>query len=140
MNVESHPLPGAADRSPRRLAAVAPALSAVATLVVVVILAALAAPHPAARAQAAPRAAELFRDADLALGERLIREHACAACHARRVGGDGSAIYRPKGRISTPGFLRGMVEQCNSELNLGLFPEEVTAVAAVINRDHYRFD
>jgi hypothetical protein len=32
-----------------------------------------------------------------------------------------------------------MVEQCNTELNLGFFPEEVTAVAAVLNRDHYRF-
>ena len=36
-------------------------------------------------------------------------------------------------------LLRGMVEQCNTELNLGLFPEEATAVAAVLNRDHYRF-
>ena len=81
----------------------------------------------------------IFRDADLALGERLIREHRCSECHARRVGGDGSDLYNPKGRISTPGALRGMVEQCNTELNLGLFPEEVTAVAAVLQRDHYRF-
>lgn len=140
MTVRWLPLPRAAGRSSGRARGVAPALAAVATLVIVATLTALAALHPAARAQPAPRAAELFRGADLALGEQLIREHACAACHARRVGGDGSAIYRPKGRISTPGFLRGMVEQCNSELNLGLFPEEVTAVAAVINRDHYRFD
>lgn len=83
--------------------------------------------------------AALFKDADLALGERLIKEHRCTACHVSKVGGDGSAIYKPGGRISTPGFLRGMVEQCNTELNLGLFPEEVTAVAAVLNRDHYRF-
>ncbi|MDZ7854924.1 hypothetical protein [Sphaerotilus sp.] len=81
----------------------------------------------------------IFRDADLALGERLIREHRCSECHARRVGGDGSDLYNPKGRISTPGALRGMVELCNTELNLGLFPEEVTAVAAVLQRDHYRF-
>jgi hypothetical protein len=57
----------------------------------------------------------------------------------QRFGGDGSSIYRPNGRINTPGFLRGMVEQCNTELNLGLFPEEVEAVAAVLNRDHYKF-
>ena len=81
----------------------------------------------------------VFRDADLVLGTKLIAEHQCAQCHVRKVGGDGSAIYRPTGRINTPGFLRGMVEQCNSELNLGLFPEEVTAVAAVLNRDHYKF-
>lgn len=87
----------------------------------------------------AQSAAEVFRGADLVLGERLIKEHKCVECHRSKVGGDGSAIYRPAGRISTAGFLRGMVEQCNTELNLGLFPEEVTAVAAVMNRDHYRF-
>ena len=32
-----------------------------------------------------------------------------------------------------------MVESCNTEMNLGLFPEDVTAVAAVLNRDHYKF-
>jgi hypothetical protein len=82
---------------------------------------------------------EIFRDADLKLGEKLIAENKCVACHTDKVGGDGSAIYRPKGRISTPGFLRGMVEQCNTQLNLGFFPEETTAVAAVLNRDYYHF-
>lgn len=84
-------------------------------------------------------AALLYKDADLPLGEGLLREHRCAECHGRRVGGDGSAIYRPHGRISTPGALRGMVEQCNLDLNLALFPDEVTAISAVLNRDHYRF-
>lgn len=88
----------------------------------------------AARAEPA-----IFKDADLKLGAELIGTHRCAECHVRRVGGDGSAMYRPLGRFNTPGFLRGMVEQCNSQLNLGLFPEEVTAVAAVLNQDHYRF-
>lgn len=82
---------------------------------------------------------EIFRDADLALGDKLLREHRCAECHARKVGGDGSAIYRPTGKINSPGLLRGMVDYCSTELNLGLFPEEVTAVAAVLQRDHYRF-
>jgi hypothetical protein len=83
-------------------------------------------------------AAEIFRDADLALGQRLIKEHGCVECHVSKVGGDGSSIFRPAGRINSAGFLRGMVEQCNTELNLGLFPEEVTSIAAVLNRDHYR--
>jgi hypothetical protein len=82
---------------------------------------------------------DIFKDADVKLGEKLITESKCAQCHQQKVGGDGSAIYRPLGRISTAGFLRGMVEQCNTELNLGLFPEDVTAVAAVLNRDYYRF-
>ena len=90
----------------------------------------------AGAAQAQP---EIFKGADLALGAKLIAENKCVECHAKKVGGDGHAIYRPQGRVNTPGFLRGMVEQCNTELNLGFFPEEVNAVAAVLNRDHYRF-
>lgn len=82
---------------------------------------------------------EVFRGADLPLGEKLIAENGCTQCHQRKVGGDGSSIYRPQGRIDTPGKLRGMVDMCNTELNLSLFPEEVTAVAAVLQRDHYRF-
>jgi hypothetical protein len=89
----------------------------------------------AARAQGA----DIFKGADLALGQRLIAENRCTQCHISKVGGDGSAIYRPAGRINTAGLLRGMVEMCNTNMNLGLFPEEVTAVAAVLNRDHYRF-
>ncbi|MBX3605085.1 MAG: hypothetical protein KF788_07430 [Piscinibacter sp.] len=88
-----------------------------------------------ARAQA-----PLFTDADLALGEQLLKEHRCAECHARKVGGDGAAIYRPAGRINSAGRLRGMVEYCNTELNLGMFPEDVNAVAAVLDRDHYHFE
>lgn len=84
-------------------------------------------------------AAALFADADIKLGQSLIAQHKCEACHVQKVGGNGSAIYRPAGRINTPGYLRGMVEQCNTELNLGLFPDEVHAVAAVLNRDHYKF-
>lgn len=81
----------------------------------------------------------IFQEADLPLGERLMAENKCSACHQKAFGGDGSAIYRPGGRISTPGALRGMVESCNTQLNLSLFPEEVTAIAAVLSRDHYRF-
>jgi hypothetical protein len=81
----------------------------------------------------------IFKDADLQLGEDLIAANQCIACHQRREGGDGSSIYKPQGRINSPAFLRGMVEYCNTELNLGLFPEEVAAIAAVLNRDHYKF-
>lgn len=83
--------------------------------------------------------AEIFKGADLALGEKLMAEHRCAQCHASKVGGDGSAIYKPQGKFNNAGLLRGMVEMCNTQMNLGLFPEEVTAVAAVLNRDHYKF-
>jgi hypothetical protein len=81
----------------------------------------------------------IFKDADLQAGEKLIAENKCNECHIRRVGGDGSAIYKPKGRINTAGALRGMVEYCNTELNLGFFPEDTNAVAAVLNKQHYKF-
>jgi len=68
----------------------------------------------------------IFKGADLPLGEKLIAENKCNECHVRRVGGDGNSIYKPTGRINTAGALRGMVEYCNTELNLGFFPEETT--------------
>ena len=89
--------------------------------------------------KAQAQGASIFQGADLRLGEQLIAQNQCTQCHATKVGGDGSAIYKPAGRINTPGFLRGMVEQCNTSLNLGLFPEEVNSIAAVLNRDHYKF-
>ena len=88
---------------------------------------------------ASGQSAAVFPGADLALGERLIAQHRCTECHVRKVGGDGSAIYRPQGRISRPAALLSMVERCSTELNLQLFPEDVEAVAAVLQRDHYRF-
>jgi hypothetical protein len=81
----------------------------------------------------------IFQGADLKLGEKLIADNRCTACHQQKAGGDGSSIYKPAGHVNTTGMLRGMVEQCNTELTLSLFPEEVTAIAAVLNRDHYRF-
>lgn len=88
-------------------------------------------------ATAAPQVPSLFQGADLKLGEQLIAQNNCKSCHVRQVGGDGSAIFKPKGRINSLGALRGMVEMCNTNLNLGLFPEEVTSISAVLNRDHY---
>ena len=90
-------------------------------------------------ASAWAQGADIYKGADIKLGEQLIEQNQCSQCHATKVGGNGSAIYKPTGRINNAGLLRGMVEQCNSMLNLQMFPEEVTAVAAVLNRDHYKF-
>jgi cytochrome c2 len=81
----------------------------------------------------------LYHGADLKLGEQLIAEHQCTACHQRKFGGDGNAIYRPAGKVNSLSALRGMVESCNQQLDFRLFPEEVTSISAVLNRDHYRF-
>jgi cytochrome c553 len=88
---------------------------------------------------ASAQGADIYKGADLALGEKMIAEHKCVACHVSKVGGDGSAMYKPLGKINSAGLLRGMVEMCNTTMNLGMFPEEVNAVAAVLNRDHYKF-
>ncbi|MEX8503005.1 MAG: hypothetical protein AB3X41_08185 [Leptothrix ochracea] len=93
-----------------------------------------------AMAQTEPaQGVSMFKTADLKHGEHLIDELACDECHARRVGGDGHAIYRPKGRINSPAALRGMVQYCATQLNHPLFPEDVLDIAAVLQRDHYRF-
>ncbi len=89
--------------------------------------------------QALAQVPAIYQGADLKLGEQLIEQNKCSQCHATKVGGDGSAMYKPAGRINNAGLLRGMVEQCNSMFNFQMFPEEVTAVAAVLNRDHYKF-
>ena len=78
----------------------------------------------------------IFQGADLKLGDKLIAEHKCNQCHAQKWGRDGLDIYRPKGRIHDAGKLRGMVDYCSNQLGLTLFPEEVTAIAAALNRDH----
>lgn len=80
-----------------------------------------------------------FQGADLDLGRQLIVEHKCNACHAQKWANDGLAIYRPGGSINSAAKLLSMVEGCNTELGFGLFPEDVAAVAAVLNRDHYHF-
>jgi hypothetical protein len=90
-------------------------------------------------APAHAQGAEIFKGADLAMGEKMIAEHQCVQCHIGKVGGDGSAIFKPQGKFNTAGLMRGMVEMCNTNMNLGMFPEEVTDVAAVLNRDHYKF-
>lgn len=82
---------------------------------------------------------DLYKGADLQLGEQLLVQHKCTSCHVGKVGGDGSAMYKPQGRINSLGALRGMVEACDQALNVGLFPEEVNSISAVLNRDHYHF-
>ena len=102
-------------------------------IVVALLLAGLAWP---ALAQQEPA---MFRGADLKTGAQLIAGNQCATCHQRQVGGDGSAIYRPTGRINSPAALVSIVEQCNMQLGLSLFPDEIASMAAVLNRRHYHF-
>lgn len=73
-------------------------------------------------------------------GKKLIADSKCEACHVRKVGGDGSAIYtRPDRRVTTKSKLLPQVERCSNELNLGLFPDDEAAIAAFLNVTHYKF-
>ena len=72
---------------------------------------------------------------------KLIAEAKCEACHAKKVGGDGPGIYTRAQRIvKTKARVAAQVALCNTELNLGLFPEDETAIAAYLNAMYYKFD
>ena len=73
-------------------------------------------------------------------GKKLVADSKCEACHAKKVGGDGSSIYRRADRrVTTRSKLLPQVALCNSELSLGLFPDDETAIATYLNSEHYRF-
>ena len=73
-------------------------------------------------------------------GQKLIVEAKCEACHISKMGGDGAAIYTRKDRrVTSKSKLLPQVARCNSELSLGLFPDDEAAIAAYLNATHYKF-
>lgn len=73
-------------------------------------------------------------------GRKLVAEAKCEACHASKLGGDGTGMYlRADRRVTTKSKLLPQVSRCNTELNLGLFPEDEAAIAAYLNALHYKF-
>lgn len=94
-------------------------------------LIALLAGFVALPAMAAPDAAE---------GRKLVEQHKCEGCHAGKVGGDAKSIYlRKDRRVTTLEKLKAQVAACNSELNIGLFPEDEEHVVAFLNDSYYKF-
>ncbi|MFW1677843.1 hypothetical protein ACFVYJ_08670 [Pontibacter sp. JAM-7] len=57
----------------------------------------------------------------------------CETCHS-------AAVYQRENRLikSLPSLV-AMVERCNSNLDVGWFPDEVSDVAAYLNRQYYHF-
>ncbi len=87
-------------------------------------------------AVAAPEA----NSAILESGKKLVADAKCEACHASKLGGDGTGMYlRADRRVTTKSKLLPQVSRCNTELNLGLFPEDEAAIAAYLNASHYKF-
>ena len=73
-------------------------------------------------------------------GRKLIAEAKCEACHATKLGGDGSAMYsRADRRVISKSALLAQVSRCNTELSLGLFPDDEVAIAAYLNASYYKF-
>ena len=70
-----------------------------------------------------------------------IDQHKCYACHAKKTGfGNGDMIYtRSDSKVNSLAKLKAMVERCNTELRLDLFPEDEADVAAYLNKQFYKF-
>jgi hypothetical protein len=70
-----------------------------------------------------------------------IDQNKCYACHAKKTGfGNGDMIYtRSDSKVNSLAKLKTMVERCNAELRLDLFPEDETDVAAYLNKQFYKF-
>jgi len=82
---------------------------------------------------------DAFKGANPSEGHKLMNDRQCDACHAQKWGNDGKDIYRPGQNITTIKQLRKKVNQCNTGLNLNLFPEEETDIAAWLNESYYHF-
>lgn len=82
---------------------------------------------------------EVFKNADIAAGKKLV-ENNCINCHAASFGGDGSEIYtRELRKIKTPSGLVVQVRNCNTMLDLKWFEEDEINAAAYLNQQYYHF-
>ena len=73
-------------------------------------------------------------------GKEIDREK-CYACHAKKSGfGNGDMIYtRSDSKVNSFAKLKTMVERCNTELRLDLFPEDEADVSGYLNQQFYKF-
>ncbi len=86
---------------------------------------------------ALPAAANPFPDADLANGRKIHFDS--NACHEEKTGRDAGFIYlRDDRKVKSMFDLKRYVSLCNSELRLGLFPEDERDVAAFVNLQWYK--
>jgi hypothetical protein len=84
-------------------------------------------------------AADPFPGADLENGRKIHYESKCASCHSEKTGRDEGFIYlRDERKVKSLFELKRYVSLCNSELRLGLFPEDERDVAAFVNLQWYR--
>ena len=76
---------------------------------------------------------------DAALGRKFVEENKCEACHQNKVYGVPGTVYLRKDRkVASWAKLKAQVALCNSELNIGLFPEDEEHIAAFLNATYYK--
>ena len=72
-------------------------------------------------------------------GRKLVDSTKCEACHQNKVYGPVGTVYLRKDRkVTTWPKLKAQVALCNSELNLGLFPEDEEHIATFLNGTYYK--
>ena len=77
---------------------------------------------------------------DPAEGRKLVAEKKCETCHNNKTLGDAKAVYLRKDRkVTSFPKLKAQVALCNSELNLGLFPEDEEHIVAFLDQTYYKF-
>lgn len=72
-------------------------------------------------------------------GRKLVDSGKCESCHQDKVYGPVGTVYLRKDRkVTTWPKLKAQVALCNSQLNLGLFPEDEEHIAAFLNATYYK--
>ena len=75
-----------------------------------------------------------------AIGKKLVEDAKCEICHNNQTMGDAKAVYLRKDRkVTSFAKLKAQVSVCNTQLNLGLFPEDEEHIAAYLNATYYKF-
>lgn len=81
-----------------------------------------------------------FAKGNAEAGKALFEKNNCNGCHAKMLGGDGSAVFtRAEHKVKTPAALSTQIRRCSSNLGLMLFEEDEENLAAYLNKTYYKF-
>ena len=81
-------------------------------------------------------------DETLALGRRLMAENSCNGdCHRSRApDGDPARFFtRPNLKVTSMDGLKRQVARCVAGTGATLASDEIAAIVAALNNDHYKF-
>ncbi len=72
-------------------------------------------------------------------GKKLVESTKCERCHQDKVYGPVGTVYtRQDRKVTSWAKLKAQVALCNSELGLGLFPEDEEHIATFLNGAYYK--